>query len=702
MFNLLILPISQKFYQESSRYDINKFKNNDIAGLRHQGGASISNDGDFGQWEAHTKGIGSKLLAKMGYVAGQGLGKHGQGISKPIEAKKRSSKAAVGSDLVDDEYIERKKRDKTDEIVFKKESNKPASSGSSRPVKYVFKTVEEIIAETEAHTKEDPSISKVSIIDLRGPRPREYFGYNQISLGSDGYSSKTEFDDGSKQVEKVEDIPLPPQLTLEDELSRVMNDIKKHYSVSKTEKERIKDFKNEVVDLEERIEKDKNSLESLEKMFKVMKNMSSEVPSSALKVEELVLFCDDICDSCHRFGHPIEVSDVIKSFCFPAICRYLQNWKVIEDPLGPLRIISNFRKTFYSIDETLFDCLMWDIWMPIVRRSITQWPSIRQYEELISFFEIWKPYVQEWLIAHLLSQIVIPKLEREVQDWNPLDDQVPVHSWIHPWLPLMVDHSLETVYTPLKTKLANALVKWHPSDKSARTVLEPWKSVFDSASWSAFLTKNIAPKLENTLDELVINPSQQTLDQWTWFIDWQDMFPREQMVSMLVKGFFPKWLDALYRWLTRSPNFEEVSRWYLGWKSVFPQSFLDHKKVQDALTIALEMINHALSSPVGMFDYTFSTLSTPIPQDDYTTQSEKPKTIYFSDLNNRFEELVERRSAEMALSYNPHRNKYVDQFQVYRFGKLSVYIDHLALFYSENDSWIPITIDDLCKKVCKT
>ena len=30
------------------------------------------------------QGIGSKLLAKMGYVVGQGLGKHGEGRAEPI------------------------------------------------------------------------------------------------------------------------------------------------------------------------------------------------------------------------------------------------------------------------------------------------------------------------------------------------------------------------------------------------------------------------------------------------------------------------------------------------------------------------------------------------------------------------------------------------------------------------------------------
>lgn len=50
----------------------------------------------LGSFELHTKGFGSKMMAKMGFIEGTGLGKDGQGIVQPIQAIHRPKSLGLG------------------------------------------------------------------------------------------------------------------------------------------------------------------------------------------------------------------------------------------------------------------------------------------------------------------------------------------------------------------------------------------------------------------------------------------------------------------------------------------------------------------------------------------------------------------------------------------------------------------------------
>ena len=66
----------------------------------------------------------------------------------------------------------------------------------------------------------------------------------------------------------------------------------------------------------------------------------------------------------------------------------------------------------------------------------------------------------------------------------------------------------------------------------------------------------------------------QHLDAWTWVIMWVDVIPLPHFISLLEKCFFDKWLQVLCTWLSSSPNYDEVTKWYMGWKAMFPEKLL--------------------------------------------------------------------------------------------------------------------------------
>lgn len=61
----------------------------------------------------------------------------------------------------------------------------------------------------------------------------------------------------------------------------------------------------------------------------------------------------------------------------------------------------------------------------------------RKCEPMIDFLEKWIPMIPGWILENILQQLILPRLQHDVEEWNPLTDTLPIHTWIHPWLPLL-------------------------------------------------------------------------------------------------------------------------------------------------------------------------------------------------------------------------------------------------------------------------
>ena len=240
-----------------------------------------------------------------------------------------------------------------------------------------------------------------------------------------------------------------------------------------------------------------------------------------------------------------------------------------------------------------YTVLIRDSLLPRLRAAVVNQWEPRFPEPLLQFLEAWQLLLPEPVLTTILHHLVMPKLTAAVDVWDPRVETVPIHMWLFPWLPWL-GASMEPLYQPIQFKLGNVLHAWHPADPSAHAMLAPWQRVFDPASWESLLARFILPKLQAALQGFVINPQKQELEPFNWLLAWADAIPVNHMVAILEASFFPQWHQVLYHWLMASPDFQEVTSWYLGWKSLLPADLQANERIRHQLNVALDMMNQAV------------------------------------------------------------------------------------------------------------
>lgn len=655
--------------------------------------------GDIGTFEKHTKGIGSKIMEKMGYKGG-GLGRNRQGLVAPIETKLRPKTMGMGfNDYKEANSIAQKSEEKAlphatqpPELHLKEKS----WSKQARAKKMVYRTVEELLAK-----KQEQSLEVVQkVFDMRGPQVRVLTNLENLN---------------AEEKARENDIPMPElQHNIRLIVDLVEVDVQKVDWDLRNERETVFTLQKEKEKLKLDASFQKKQLDNMEHISNVLEQLEEQSSMGTMTLDSLAKLFLDLQRLYVEEYKLCNLSSIACAYAVPMFIRVFQGWDPLQNPTHGRELVSQWKNLLESEDYLFFDTstpysqLIMEVVFPAVRISGTNTWQARDPEPMLRFLESWENILPSLVLKTILDNIVMPKISAAVDSWDPRRETIPIHSWVHPWLPLL-GQRLEACYHTIRDRLESVLHAWHPSDMSAYYILSPWKTVFDAASWEKLMVRHIVPKLLTVMHEFQVNPANQKLDQFYWVRTWVSILPINHTVH-LMDIFFNKWQEVLYHWLCSSPNFEEISKWFLGWKELIPPELHANERIRQRINHGLEMISQAIegmeSVQPGLKENISYMRASEQRQFEKTAAkaqerasgtlgsgSQVPGSGTGSEMS--LKEIIEVHAQLNGLLFKPKPGRMQDGHQIYGFGNISIIVDSLnqKIFAQVDEKWTSVSLD---------
>ena len=385
----------------------------------------------FGDWEKHTRGIGAKLLLKMGYEAGKGLGKELQGRSTIVEAHLRKGKGAIGAYGKEGNRPKAEQQpidsEEEEEQVYQEKLHQWKKVGKGQPkTKYIYKTADQILEDgkwrsditSSVHPGPDPAASKVKIIDMTGKEQRVLSSYHAISAQKMRPEDEDSLDKDS-DVKKI-NFDLPElRHNIELLLDKCEEDLISTDRALKHHQSRVTILQNEeskISDLIEREQKELHTLSSLLKEVEMLENQHEEGTLDLITARDLI---EDMEQKYPEEYRGLELPYVAMTIVVPLLKSHLRSWDCLEKPYlnldeflkwQNLLRLSDYNGPIQPDPMDPFHTLLWECLMPMVRQSIMQW-NPKDPDSMMKFLDIWSNIMPIWMKININDHILLPKLQ---------------------------------------------------------------------------------------------------------------------------------------------------------------------------------------------------------------------------------------------------------------------------------------------------
>ncbi|EMD39286.1 hypothetical protein CERSUDRAFT_112934 [Gelatoporia subvermispora B] len=689
---------------------------------------------------------GARLLEKMGWQAGTGLGTTGEGIVTPVESRLRPK----GMGLAFKGFKEKTEQSKAEarrrgEIVSDDEDERPAARKGRKAAakaheeraeawkkpkkaktRVEHKTYEQIIAEAG---EEAPQAGIGQIIDATGATPREVTSLADVSM-----ASWTPSTDPTRLPEVRHNLRLISEACKGD-LDGLARE-------ARALEERKNWIRQEDARLRKRVEEEAELIARLQQVHLVVDDINSQAQEMATmyeaSLEPFSANFEKLLGLYPKEFDKYRLDEIVVAAIAPVVRRMLAQWQPLEDPTAFTTTFRLWRRALKMASQeeqprdqvqvygsstvistaiqqeklmTPYESLLWNAWLPRVRSSINNDWSPEDPHPAVRLYEAWSSFLPPFIRDNFFDQLVLPKVHKAVDDWNPRKSKVSLQTLVFPWLPY-VGLRLEEVLSDARRKVKHLLRTWVAAEGVPKD-LGVWKDVFDVGDWDTMLLKYVVPKLGTRLrEDFRVNPRSQDMQPLQDVMSWEHLLRPSILSQLLETEFFPKWLDVLHIWLIQpNPSFEEVAQWYAFWKSTFSEDVRAMPSVAQGFTRGLQLMNKAIElgpdAPTRLPRPEHRPPPSTPPALDAKKAPAKPRPARTQEIT--FRSLVEEYASSHNLLFIPagraHEKSRMPLFRVSQSadgkGGLLVYILDDAVWAPDGDEYRAITLENMVLRANK-